>query len=181
MFCSAYDAAYNLVLGLSIACWILLFFRGHVSPSHQTLANLRFGLVSAVIGPAEPVIEYSSQFLDDSLRRAERYQSRDAQRHSRGVLPGSLVQSNSPAWGDAQQGGNRLVWGSATFASRWVGISSITLGSSIRRESAQHYRRRGRSQCRYRKPASGAAPGNRSPEFDSQSPSVSGSRTATAE
>jgi len=66
--------------------------------------------VSAVIGPAEPAeIEYFSQFLDDSRHRAERYQSREAQRHSRDVLPGSVVQSNGLAWGGAECGGSRAL------------------------------------------------------------------------
>ena len=57
-----------------------------VFPSHQTLANPRFGLVSARITPSGWVeIVQFSQFLDDSQHRAERYQSRDAQRHSRRV------------------------------------------------------------------------------------------------
>jgi len=93
------DTAVRLAAGTTVPCANLLQvgleYRTNknafpkvdrVRPSHQTLAIPRFGLVSAVIWPAEPaVIEYFSQFLDDSRRRAERYQSRDAQRHSRRV------------------------------------------------------------------------------------------------
>mgnify|MGYP001816646219 CR=1 FL=1 len=69
-----------------------------VRPSHPTVANPRFGAVSARITPCGWVeIVQFSRFLDDSPHRAERCQSRDAQRHSRRVLSGSLVPSNSPA------------------------------------------------------------------------------------
>ena len=79
-----------------------------VRPSHPTVANPRFGAVSARIARSGSVeIRQFNQFLDNSWLWAERHRSRDARRHSRDVLPGSVVQSNSPAWG----GGTRTLSG----------------------------------------------------------------------
>ncbi len=53
--------------------------------------------------------------------------------------------SNSPVWGGARHCGRRDASGSAPFASRWVRIFSITLGSSMTPRRSPHGARTARA------------------------------------
>jgi hypothetical protein len=56
---------------------------------------------------------------------------RRGRRSPGGPSSGHRAQPNSRPWGGARQGGSRAAWGPAAFASRWVRIFSIVLGSSM--------------------------------------------------
>jgi len=103
-----------------------------VRPGHPTVANPRFGTVSARISPCGWVeIVQFRQLLDDSWLWAECHRNRNARRRSLwGCCPGGPG-SDRRACGGARQVGNRAVAAEASRLSRWVRIFSMTSDSSM--------------------------------------------------